>query len=100
MERTHRWAERSVKAQTRPDQALFGIVQGGVQADLRAASAKFIASLDTPGIAIGGLSVGETKEEMHDMLDVMTPLSARKQAALPDGRRHTRRFDQRRGARH
>jgi queuine tRNA-ribosyltransferase len=74
MERTHRWAERSLKAQTRSDQALFGIIQGGVQADLRAASAKFIASLDTPGIAIGGLSVGETKEEMHAMLDVIQPL--------------------------
>jgi queuine tRNA-ribosyltransferase len=74
MQRTHRWAERSLKAQTRRDQALFGIIQGGVQVDLRAASAKFIASLDTPGIAIGGLSVGETKAEMHAMLDVVTPL--------------------------
>jgi queuine tRNA-ribosyltransferase len=74
MERTHRWAERSLKVQKRSDQALFGIVQGGVQPDLREESAKFIASLDTPGIAIGGLSVGETKQEMHDMLDVVTPL--------------------------
>src|SRR5512147_2240567 len=74
MDRTHHWAERSVKAQTRRDQALFGIVQGGVQTDLRAASAKFIASLDTPGIAIGGLSVGETKQEMHETLDIVTPL--------------------------
>ena len=74
MERTHRWAERSLGAKTRPDQALFGIIQGGVQPDLRAESAKFIASLDTPGIAIGGLSVGETKEEMHTTLDVVTPL--------------------------
>ena len=74
MERTHRWAERSLKAQTRRDQALFGIVQGGVQEDLRAESARFIASLDTPGIAIGGLSVGETKQEMHDTLDVVSPL--------------------------
>ncbi|RPI95329.1 MAG: tRNA guanosine(34) transglycosylase Tgt [Chloroflexi bacterium] len=74
MERTHRWAEICVKAKRRGDQALFGIVQGGVQADLRAASAAFIASLDTPGIAIGGLSVGETKEEMHATLDVVTPL--------------------------
>ncbi len=73
-ERTHRWAERCVRAKRRSDQALFGIVQGGVQADLRAASATYIASLDTPGIAIGGLSVGETKEEMHAMLDVVTPL--------------------------
>ena len=73
MDRTHRWAERSLKAQTRSDQALFGIIQGGVNPDLRAESAKFIAALDTPGIAIGGLSVGETKEEMHAMLDVMYP---------------------------
>jgi queuine tRNA-ribosyltransferase len=74
MQRTHRWAERSLAAKTRPDQALFGIVQGGVNPELRAESAKFIASLDTPGIAIGGLSVGETKKEMHDTLDVVTPL--------------------------
>jgi len=74
MDRTHRWAERSAQAKTRPDQALFGIVQGGVNPDLRAESAQFIASLNTPGIAIGGLSVGETKQEMHDTLDVVTPL--------------------------
>jgi len=74
MERTHRWAERSLKTQRRTDQALFGIVQGGVSAELRNESAKFISSLDTPGIAIGGLSVGETKQEMHDTLDVVTPL--------------------------
>ena len=74
MERTHRWAEICVKAKRRGDQALFGIVQGGVQADLREASAKFISSLDTPGIAIGGLSVGETKQEMYDTLDVVAPL--------------------------
>ncbi|MHB8776141.1 MAG: tRNA guanosine(34) transglycosylase Tgt [Anaerolineales bacterium] len=74
MQRTHRWAERSVKAKTRSDQALFGIVQGGVNADLRAESAKFIASLATPGIAIGGLSVGETKQQMHDTLKVVLPL--------------------------
>ena len=74
MERTHRWAERSLQAKTRPDQALFGIVQGGVHPDFRAESAKFIASLNTPGIAIGGLSVGETKEEMHNTLNVVTPL--------------------------
>jgi queuine tRNA-ribosyltransferase len=74
MDRTHRWAERCVKVKTRDDQALFGIIQGGVQADLRAESAKFISSLDTPGIAIGGLSVGETKDEMYSMLDVMQPL--------------------------
>ncbi len=74
MQRTHRWAERCLQAKRRADQALFGIVQGGVNPDLRAASAEFIASLGTPGIAIGGLSVGETKAEMHAMLDVVTPL--------------------------
>ncbi len=72
MERTHRWAERCLRAKTRADQALFGIVQGGIDPQLRAESARFIASLDTPGIAIGGLSVGETKEEMHTMLDIVT----------------------------
>jgi queuine tRNA-ribosyltransferase len=72
MERTHRWAERSLNAHRRPDQALFGIVQGGVNPELRAQSSEFIASLAFPGIAIGGLSVGETKNEMHAMLDVVT----------------------------
>ncbi len=74
MERTHRWAERSLNAHRRADQALFGIVQGGVHPGLRAQSAQFIASLPFPGIAIGGLSVGETKDEMHRTLDVVTPL--------------------------
>jgi queuine tRNA-ribosyltransferase len=74
MERTHRWALRSLEAHRRADQALFGIVQGGVNPDLRAQSAEFIASLPFPGIAIGGLSVGETKDEMYSTLDVVTPL--------------------------
>lgn len=74
MERTHRWAVRSLEAHRRSDQALFGIIQGGVDPDLRAQSAEFIASLPFPGIAIGGLSVGETKDEMHQTLDVVTPL--------------------------
>lgn len=74
MERTHRWAERSLNAKTRSDQALFGIVQGGVDPELRAVSAAFIASLPFPGIAIGGLSVGESKDDMHSTLDVVTPL--------------------------
>lgn len=74
MERTHRWAERCLAAQTRRDQALFGIVQGGVNPDLRVRSAEFIASLGFPGHAIGGLSVGETKAEMHAMLEVVTPI--------------------------
>jgi len=74
MDRTHAWAERSLNAHRRPDQALFGIVQGGVDEDLRAQSAQFISSLAFPGIAIGGLSVGETKAEMHHTLDIVTPL--------------------------
>ncbi len=74
MDRTHRWAERCLAAKTRSDQALFGIVQGGADAEMRAESSRFIASLGTPGIAIGGLSVGETKEQMHAMLDVVTEI--------------------------
>jgi len=74
MERTHRWAERCLIATRRGDQALFGIIQGGVNPDLRTTSAQFIASLPFPGIAIGGLSVGETKDEMHGTLDVVIPL--------------------------
>jgi len=74
MNRTHHWAERCIKAKRRADQVLFGIVQGGIDAGLRAESAQFIASLDTIGIAIGGLSVGETKDEMHGMLDVVCPI--------------------------
>ena len=69
--RTHAWAERSLKAHKRADQALFGIVQGGVFPDLREQSAEFIASLGFPGHAIGGLSVGETKEEMYAMIEVV-----------------------------
>lgn len=71
MQRTHRWAERCQQAHSRKDQALFGIVQGGVFPELRGASAQFIASLDLPGNAIGGLSVGETKDEMHAMLEIV-----------------------------
>jgi queuine tRNA-ribosyltransferase len=74
MQRTHAWAERCLKVKTRRDQALFGIVQGGVFADLRTASAQFIAFLDTPGIGIGGLSVGETKEETYTMVDLVNEI--------------------------
>jgi len=69
--RTHAWAERCLKAHQRSDQALFGIVQGGVFPDLREKSAAHIASLGFPGHAIGGLSVGETKPEMHAMIEVV-----------------------------
>ncbi len=74
MQRTHAWLERCLATKTRSDQALFGIVQGGIHADLRAQSAEFVAGMDTPGIAIGGLSVGETKEEMQTILDVVDPI--------------------------
>ena len=74
MRRTHAWAERCLQAKQRPDQALFGIIQGGVFPDLRQESAQYIASLGFPGHAIGGLSVGETKEEMNAMLEVVDPL--------------------------
>jgi queuine tRNA-ribosyltransferase len=69
--RTHAWAERCLASKKRSDQALFGILQGGVFTDLRQESAAFIASLGFPGHAIGGLSVGETKEETHAMLEVV-----------------------------
>ncbi len=71
--RTHRWAERCKLSHTRPDQALFGIVQGGVFPDLRQASAAFLSGLDFPGYAIGGLAVGETKEQMYATLDATCP---------------------------
>jgi queuine tRNA-ribosyltransferase len=73
MERTHRWAERCKTAHTRGDQALFGIVQGGMFADLRIQSAKTITDMDFPGFGIGGLSVGEPKEIMYEMLETMMP---------------------------
>ena len=71
MERTHRWAERSLAAHTRSDQALFGIVQGGTDPELRRRSAAAIAELPFDGIAIGGLSVGESKAEMGATLQVV-----------------------------
>jgi queuine tRNA-ribosyltransferase len=73
MQRTHAWAERCAAAKKRDDQALFAIIQGGVFPDLRQQSAQFIANLDLPGIAIGGLSVGESKEEMHSMIAYVVP---------------------------
>ena len=79
MARTHSWVERCIDSQSRTDQALFGIVQGGIFPDLREKSAQFIAGLDLPGNAIGGLSVGETKREMRKMVDIVT-------AILPEGK--------------
>jgi queuine tRNA-ribosyltransferase len=70
--RTHAWAERSLAVKTRPDQALFGIVQGGVFPDLRRWSAETVARLGFPAFGIGGLSVGEGKPEMHAALEATT----------------------------
>ncbi|TVY04079.1 tRNA guanosine(34) transglycosylase Tgt [Cohnella terricola] len=73
-ERTSRWAERCLKAHSRShDQALFGIVQGGMHADLRKQSALDLTSLDFPGYAMGGLSVGEPKHFMYEMLEETIP---------------------------
>ena len=73
--RTSRWAERGLKAHAKADkQGLFGIVQGAGYKDLRLQSAKDLVSMDFPGYSIGGLSVGETKEEMNAVLDYITPV--------------------------
>jgi queuine tRNA-ribosyltransferase len=91
MERTHRWAVRSQaqwqkNAKIREEkwlypQALFGIIQWVVYEDLRRESCEFIKSLDLPGIAIGGLSVWESKEDMLRILDVLAPI-------LPESKPH------------
>ena len=73
MERTHRWAERCKTHHTREDQGLFGIVQGAFYKDLRVESAKALAAMDFPGYGIGGLSVGEPKPVMYEMLDEIRP---------------------------
>jgi queuine tRNA-ribosyltransferase len=69
VERTHRWAEKCRRLQCPQDQQLFGIVQGGVFADLRRESAAYLTALDFPGYAIGGLSLGETKKETLAMVE-------------------------------
>lgn len=75
VERTSRWAERCLAAHKRPeDQALFGIVQGGEFEELRQQSARDLVAMDFPGYAIGGLSVGESKEVMNEVLEFTTPL--------------------------
>lgn len=80
IERTTRWAERGLKAHQRPDdQALFGILQGAGYKDLRLQHAKDMISLDFPGYSIGGLSVGESKEDMYQVLDYLTPV-------MPEGK--------------
>jgi queuine tRNA-ribosyltransferase len=71
LSRTHAWASRCRAAKSRSDQALFGIVQGGIHADLREQSATYLTDLGFDGYAIGGLSVGESKEQMHAVLELM-----------------------------
>ena len=73
MHRTLRWLDRCRKAQTREDQALFGIVQGAVYKDLRKECAQRMAQIDLPGYGIGGLSVGEPKPVMYEMLEEVCP---------------------------
>jgi queuine tRNA-ribosyltransferase len=74
VERTSRWAERCIEAHARKkDQGLFGIIQGGEFEDLRRQSAQDLVSLDFPGYAIGGLSVGEPKDVMNRVLEFTTP---------------------------
>lgn len=67
VERTHRWLERCINSKSRKDQALFPICQGGTNLKLREQSAKFIKKFDTPGYAIGGVSVGEAKESIYEV---------------------------------
>ena len=73
LRRTARWAERCKGAHGRVDQALFGIVQGGLYPDLRAESLERTIELEFPGYAVGGLSVGESREEMLEMLALVAP---------------------------
>ncbi|MFA7163777.1 MAG: tRNA guanosine(34) transglycosylase Tgt [Eubacteriales bacterium] len=73
VDRTIRWLDRCIKAHNRDDQALFGIIQGGMYKDLRLKSTLETLAFDLPGYGIGGLSVGEPKDLMYQMLDVIMP---------------------------
>jgi queuine tRNA-ribosyltransferase len=75
MERTHRWEERALvaKERYRPEQTLFGIVQGAFEPELRRHSAHIIGNMPFPGLSVGGLSVGEPKVQMWEMLGYVTP---------------------------
>jgi queuine tRNA-ribosyltransferase len=74
--RTHRWAERCLEAHKRPDQGLFGIIQGGLEPDLRELSTQAIAALPFDGLCIGGLAGDETAAQRRAALDVVVPLLA------------------------
>ena len=75
-ERTHRWAERSLAAHHRTDQALFGVIQGGLDPELRERSTRFISGLPFDGINIGGLAGDETPDQRRAALEVVIPLLA------------------------
>ncbi|KKP39142.1 tRNA guanosine(34) transglycosylase Tgt [Candidatus Peregrinibacteria bacterium RIFOXYA2_FULL_33_7] len=81
MERTHDWVLRCKKFHKNESQALFPIIQGVIYKDLRVESTKFMTELDLPGIAIGGLSVGEGKKTMYEILETIAPL-------LPENKPH------------
>ena len=72
--RTHSWLERCISSHQRAEQALFGIVQGGCYPHLREESARVVSSMGLPGIAVGGVSVGEPTEEMHRIVRQLGPL--------------------------
>ena len=74
MDKTSSWLERCIKAKTRDDQALFPIVQGNMYDDLRLESLRRAKPFATDGIAIGGLSVGEPKQRMYEILDLLQPV--------------------------
>ena len=78
LEMTIRWAKRCMSYHKRPDeQALFGIVQGGMFKDLRKRAVEETCALDLPGFSVGGLSVGESKEQMFELLDYTVPMMPR-----------------------
>jgi queuine tRNA-ribosyltransferase len=80
IDRTGRWLGRCIAAHARKsDQALFGIVQGGTDLELRRRSVEQVCSFDLPGFAIGGVAVGESPEEIHRTVDAVAPM-------LPDGK--------------
>ena len=96
-----RWAERSRRAfRERPGYGIFGIVQGGVYAELRQSSAAALREIGFDGYAVGGLAVGEGQETMFRVLDDTVPGAARGAAALPHGGRQAGRHRRRRRARH
>jgi len=74
MEQTHRWALRSLKARTNPEQALFAIVQGGLEEELRRISAGFLTQHPFDGFAIGGLAVGDTRAERCAIMELVDDL--------------------------